>query len=181
MDTTKDKTGLDKFSLTFCIIIVLAAALAEIITYNKTQSFHTDIFSTVIGLVGYFDTFLYSQRIIDNNLFRQFAFIGLAILMCCIFKQVLTSYDQLPLFASALPLLFIGYFRLLTYFFYKHYPDLAKKPTIIFATRFVKADFKGRDYGYKPTMKEKIFSLLLSLGFMAFAFGLSMFIKNILH
>ncbi len=178
MDLNKSKPDLDKFSLTLCVVIVLASIFAEIMTYDKTQSYHWDLFSLTIGLVGYFAIFLHSQRIIDNNLFSRFAFIGLAILSVSIIKQAMTNYTWLLLFVAGLPLLFVGYFYLLTLLFYRDYPNSTKKPTIVFATRFGRTYFECRDKGYKPTIKEKRFSLLLSLGFMAFAFGLMVLIRS---
>ncbi len=159
-------------------MIVLAAIFAEFMTYDNTQVYHPDPFSVVIGLIGYFGIFMHSQKIINNNTFRQFAFVGLAIFIASIIKQALTGYNQLPLFAAGLPLLFVGYFRVLTALFYKGYPNTTTKPTIIFATQFGKTYFDGKDEEYKPPMKETFFSLLL-LGFIFFAFGLILLLRLI--
>jgi len=161
-------------------MIVFAAIFAEFMTYDKTKVYHPDTFSVAIGLVGLFGIFMHSQKIIDNNLFRQFAFVGLVILIASIIKQALTSYNQLPLFAAGLPLLFVGYFRVLTFLFYKGYPNSTKKPTVIFATQWGQTYFDGKEEGYKPPMKERVFSLLLFMGFMFFAFGIIWLLKSIL-
>jgi predicted membrane channel-forming protein YqfA (hemolysin III family) len=161
-------------------MIVAATIFAEFITYDKNQTHHTDYFSATIGLVGYFGIFMHSQKIIDDNSFRQFAFVGLAILVASIIKQALTGYSLLPLFSAGLPLLFVGYFRVLTSLFYKGYPNSTTMPTVIFATKLGQTYFDGKDEGYKPPMKERVFSLLLFMGFMFYAFGLLWFIKNII-
>ena len=161
-------------------MIVVAAIFAEFMTYDKTKVYHPDTFSVAIGLVGYFGIFMHSQKIIADNSFRQFAIVGLAILVASIIKQALTGYSLLPLFAAGLPLLFVGYFRVLTSMFYKGYPNSTIKPTVIFATKLGQTYFDGKDEGYKPPMKERVFSLLLFMGFMFFAFGLIWFIKNII-
>jgi len=55
----------------------------------------------------------------------------------------------------------------------------SKKPTIIFPRTRGQAGFDGDNQGYKPTMKERIFSLLLFIGFWFFVLGLIWFLKNI--
>ena len=169
MTRTKSEMDSNKISLTIYSMIVLAVAFAEFMTYDKT-SFRQDYFSAAIGLVGWFGIFMHSQRIIDCNSFQQFAFVGLAILVVSAIKQSLTSYILLPLFAAGLPLLFVGFFRLLTFIFYRDYPNTSKRIIIIFGSKYGKASFDGDDIGYKPPMKERIFSLLLFMGFMGFAF-----------
>jgi len=174
----KIKSG-DKVSLTIYALIVLASILAEYITYEKDQAYHGDYFSVVIGLVGYFGIYMHSQRIIQNNSFQQFAIIGFAIFVVSMVKQALTNYNLLPLFAAGLPLLFVGYFRVLTYLFYRDYPNATKKPIIIYANKFGQANYDGKENGYKPPIKERVYSLLLFMGFMAFSFGLILLLKNI--
>jgi len=159
-------------------MIVVAAIFAEFMTYDKKIIYQPDIFSVVIGPVGYFGIFMHSQKIIADNSFRQFSFVGLAILVASIIKQTLTDYNQLPVFIAGLPLLFVGYFRVLTSLFYKGYPNSTTKPTVIFATHLGQTYFDGKEEGYKPPMKERVFSLLLFMGFLFFAFGLILFIKN---
>lgn len=180
MDTNNNKTDDNKISLTIYSMIVVATIFAEFMTYEKNITHHTDYFSAAIGLVGYFGIFMHSQKIINDNSFRQFAIVGLGIFVASIIKQTLTGYNLLPLFAAGLPLLFVGYFRVLTSLFYKGYPNSTVKPTLIFATKLGQTYFDGKDEGYKPPIKERVFSLLLFMGFMFFAFGLIWFIKNII-
>jgi hypothetical protein len=180
LDIDKNKIDGNKILLTIYVMIVLAVIFAEFMTYGKTNVHHLDIFSLAIGFVGYFGIFMYSQKIIDNNSFRQFVFIALAILVVSIIKQALTNYNQLPLFVAALPLLFVGYFRVLTSLFYKDYPNATNKPTVIFATKSGQTYFDGKEEGYNPPMKERVFSLLLFMGFMFFAFGLIWVLKKVI-
>lgn len=179
LETHKNKMDGDKLSLTIYAMIVLSAVFADVITYDKTNTYHPEFFSYVVGLVGYFGIYMQAQRIIDNNSFRHFAFVGLAILVVGIIKQTLTGFDVFPLYAAALPLLFVGYFRLLTSLFYKSYPNTKTKPTVVFATKF-QAYFDGQEEGYKPTMRERVFSMLLFLGFWLFNFGFIWFVSRIL-
>lgn len=180
MDSNKNYVDSNKLSLTIYTVIILSIIFAEFMTYDETKIQHPDIFSLAMGFVGYFGILMLSQKIIDNNSFKQFAIVGLVILFVCIIKQTLISYNRLHLFAAGLPLFYIGYFRVLTSLFYKNYPEITKKPTIIFASKFGQADFEGKEDGYKPPMKERVFSLLLIMGFMFLAFGLIWFLKNVL-
>jgi len=179
LDTNKN-TDTNKLSLTIYGIIILAVIFGEFMTFDKAQIYHQDIFSLAMGFVGYFGIFMHSQKIIDDNSFKQFAIVGLLILIVCIVKQTLTGFNQLPIFVAGLPLLYVGYFRVLTSLFFSNYPDITKKPTIIFASTHGQAYFDGKEDGYKPPMKERFFSLLLFIGFMFFAFGLIWLLKNIL-
>ncbi len=179
LETNKSKISSDNISLVIYALIVLASIFGEFMTYDKTQTSHTDYFSATIGLVGYFGIFMHSQKIINDNSFKQFAFVGLAIFVVSIVKQTLTGYNLWTLFAAGLPLLFVGYFRVLTSLFYKGYPN-SKKPTVIFASQSGRTYFDGKEEGYKPPMKERVFSLLLFMGFMAFAFGIIWSLKKVM-
>jgi hypothetical protein len=167
----------DKLSLTIYFMIVLAAIFTEVMTYNKNEIHHPDIFSLAMGFVGYFGIFMYSQRIIDTNSFKRFAFVGVVIFVVCIVKETLTGYNRSALFVAALPGLYVAYFRFLTALFYKHYPDIKEKPTIIFASKFGNTYFKGEEDGYKPTLKERLFSVMLLIGFALLVLGMTYLIK----
>lgn len=180
MDNNNNKIEDNKFSLTIYSMIVTATIFAEFITYDINQTLHNDYFSAAICLVGYFGIFMHAQKIINDNSFQQFAIVGLGIFIASIFKQILTGYNLLSLFAAGLPLLFVGYFRALTSLFYYGYPNSTAKPTVIFATKLGQTYFNGKNEGYKPPMKERAFSILLFMGFIFFAFGLIWFIKNII-
>jgi len=180
LKTNTNKTDDNNFSLSIYLIIVASTIFAEFMTNDKNQTHQTDYFSIAIGFVGYFGIFNHSQKIINDNSFQKFALVGLGIFVASIIKQTFTGYNFLPLFAAGLPLLFVGYFRVLTTLFYKGYPNSTAKPTVIFASKFGQTYFDGKDEGYKPPMKERVFSLLLFMGFIFFAFVLLWFIKNII-
>ncbi len=176
----KSNKANDKISLTVCLVIVLAATFAECMNYDFNKAQHNDLFSAAIGLVGWFGMFFHSQRIIDNNLFKRFAIVGLAIFCISVLKQYLTFFSLLSLFAAGLPLLFVGFFRVLTFLFFQDYPIISRTPTIVFSSKHGMARVEGIDEGYKPTMKERVFSLLLFMGFMAFAFCIILLLKNLM-
>lgn len=170
----KDK---NKFTLIVYSIIILAAIFTELMAFINEGQRDNDFFSVAIGLVGYFGLFMHSQQIINKNQFKTFGLVGLAIFLASIFKQSLTSYHQLPLLTAGLPFLYMVYFRIMTALFYKDYPKT--KPTIVIATKTGTTYYEGKGKGYKPTMKDRIFSLLLFMGSIGTAFGLILFIREI--
>ena len=166
----------NKESIIIYSIIFIAIVSTEIFVYKKEMEEHVDLFSIAIGVVGWFGMFMSSQTIIRKNLFRQFTYLGIALFVICIIKQLIVGYVLFSLLASLLPLIFIGYFRLLTELFFKGYPNTTERPIIIFGGK-TGAYFEGDTDGYIPTMKEKVFGLLLFMGFMGFIFGLTLLLK----
>jgi hypothetical protein len=179
MKNPKDEKENNKLELTIYSIIVLSIIFAELLSYFKSKVYDIDYYSSAIGFVAWFGFFFHSQKIINKNQFKKFAFIGLLIFMLSIIKQLLTSYHKFPLMIAGFPLLYIGYFRLLTFLFHKEYPKSEKKLIIVYASKFGTAEYEGKERNYIPSMKEKLFSLLLFMGFMGFAFGIAMLLKNI--
>ena len=177
MTTTTEEKENNKESLIIYSIIFLGVVVTDFFLYKKEIEEHLDLFSISMGLVGWFGFLMHSQKIITKNLFRLFTYIGIAIFTLCIIKQLLIGFILFPLLTSTLPLIFVGYFRLLTYLFYKDYPQTEPKPIIVFGSKYGTAHFDGDDEDYVPTMKEKTFSLLLFMGFMAFIFGVVFLLK----
>jgi hypothetical protein len=170
-------TDKNRFSLTVYLIIILAATFTEVMAFINEGQRDNDFFSIAIGLVGYFGLFMHSQQIINKNDFKKFGLVGLAIFAASIIKQSLTGYHQLPLLTAGLPALYIVYFKLMTLLFYRDFPKT--KPVIVYASKTGTSSYQGDDQGYKPTMKEKLFSLLLFFGFLGTAFGLILIIKEL--
>jgi len=129
-----------------------------------------DIYSLVIGLVIWIPFYINSQDIINKQQFRLYSFYGVAVLICNILFQCLTKDINLSsLIFTTIPLLYVGYFRLILYLFFRDYPLVDKKPTIIFYTR------SGIDYeeSYSPiSQKDRVFSTVLIIGFLIIVGGL---------
>jgi hypothetical protein len=178
---SKSAKNAESYELLIVFAIVISAAFfTDIFTFYKFKVNQSDYFSVVIGFVGSFGFYLNAQNIINNDSFLKFAFVGLGIFIASVIKQSFTNYDQYYLAVATLPLLFIGYFRLMLYFFYKDYPKNSSKPIVIFGTSLGQTNFNQKDKGYKPSMKEKLFSLLLFMGFIFFVLGFFLFLKNVL-
>jgi len=172
-----DNNKYSKTTLTIYIIFIFATKLTDIALFNKTKIQQTDYASTIIGFVTFILFYFNSQRLLNENHFFKFGLFGLFVFIICLTKQFMTSIQILPLFMATVPFIFVIYFRVLTYLFYKDYPN--KKPVIVFASQYSSASYDGKDKGYIPTMKEKTFSLLLFMGFMFFAFGLILLLKSL--
>lgn len=158
----------DRIALAIYLVMFFSVAFGELIAYDKSQINYHDYSSVVLGLAGWFGVYMYSQRIINRNLFWQFACIGLTIFALSAIKQFLTSYNQLPLFIGGLPLFFVGHLRLLVFLFYRKYPNSPKNPTVIFSSK-IRAFYNNQ--GYVPRVKDKLFSSCLFFGFIGFPFG----------
>ncbi len=173
-----EEKDFDKITLGIISIIIFAVLFVEIIAYFRTKTFESDLFSPAVGLTIWFCFYINSQRIIDNNLFKKIITISIAIIFICFLKQALTEYNYTHLTIAGIPLIFSIYFRLLVSLFYKNYPKLVQIPVIIFATQFGNTDFKDKDEGYKPTMKERVFSLMLFIGFIFLCLGFVIVLKR---
>ena len=80
-----------------------------------------------------------------------------------------------------IPFVYILYFRSLVFIFFRNYPDCIQnidRPVIIYASKYGRADYERRYVGHKPTIRERIFSLLLFLGFIWFIIGIVMIFRT---
>lgn len=167
----------DRTTVRIYAIVVIAILLTDVILTDRNRD-RTDIFSAALGIVTAFFFFMDSQRIVRYNNFRTYLFFGVAVFIAALTKQLMAGFYVVPLFLAGLPIIFILYFRGLLALFFKSYPD--DKPTIVFASQYSgSAYYDGKDEGYKPTMKEKVFSLLIFIGFIFFVFGLLWLSKNV--
>ena len=172
----------NRTSLTIYFIVVIAVVVTDIVLVDGTRIQQTDIFSIALGLVTVFFFYMNSQRVLSHNQFMTLFLFGLAVFIASLTKQLMTILYFGSLFVAGLPVLFVAYFRGLVGLFFKGYPNIKKQPIIVFASPYSgSAYYDGKDDGYKPTMKEKVFSVLLYIGFVFFALGLLWFFKNILH
>lgn len=173
------KEDLNYVMLIIFLIIAVSAILAAIIA--GTVSDVVNQFAYLSGLIGWTVFYYYfSQSMIDKNLFGRYFLIGFIILITNALLQFFTSLNWFNLFITATPLLYVCYLKTLLNIFYRNYHDIAKKPVIIYGSRFGKAYYKGDNVGYKPTMKEKVFSMSLFFGFGLIIFGCMLAIKRLL-
>lgn len=115
--------------------------------------------------------YINSQEIINDNLFKQYAFLGMQLLVLNIILQQLENENWKFLFFSGIPLLYILYFRLVLGLFFKDYAASYKKPVVVFSSKSG-IDYENKENGYTPSRKEKLFSLTLTLGFFVLIAGI---------
>ncbi len=170
----------NKPALFVYLIIIFGFIFAGIKT-DGDITIKTDIISAGFGIVTWQLFYFLSQEILDNNLFSKFCLFALFCLIVRLFCNVvldIPNFDMLALFYISIPLLYIFYYRILIFFFFKDY-SIENKITIVFFSKYGSQSYDGSEIGYKPSSKEKIFSLLLFLGFMFLVFGLIILIINI--
>jgi hypothetical protein len=173
------KEDLNYVMLIIFLIIAVSAILAAIIA--GTVSDVVNQFAYLSGIIGWIVFYSFSsQSMIDKNLFSRYFLIGFIILITNALLQFFTTLDWFNLFIAATPLLYICYFKILLNIFYKNYQNFIRKPVIVYGSRFGKAYYKGDNVGYKPTMKEKVFSMSLFFGFGLIIFGCMLAIKRLL-
>lgn len=174
----KSKEDLNNVMLIIILIIATSAILAAMIAGNIIDV--ANQFAYLSGIIGYIVYYYFlSQTIIDKNSNSLYFFIGFLILLINIIIQSFTSFIWVNLFISAVPLLYVLYLKILLNIFYRDYQNIPKKPIIVYGSKFGKAYFKGDTEGYKPTMKEKLFSVTLFFGFILIFFGIIFTIKNL--
>jgi hypothetical protein len=93
------------------------------------------------------------------------------LLVLNIILQRLVNENWKLLFFSAVPLIYILYFRLVLGLFFKDYAESYKKPVVVFSSKSG-LDYENKENGYVPSRTEKIFSITLVLGFFALIGGI---------
>ncbi|WP_432671741.1 hypothetical protein [Flavobacterium sp. SM2513] len=157
-----------KFAIAATSLIVGIVLSAEITSFLIFKQSEYDYFSPTLGLVSWFCIYMASQDCINKKSFKEITLIGILIVIICFFKQSLTQFNYFTLAISAVSLLFAAYFRLILFLFYNNYAR--QKPVVMFFSRS-SVDYEGKDKGYKPTVKDKIFSVLLIFGFIYLCVG----------
>lgn len=160
----------DKMNLIIFLMILISAAFSDFMTYNE-NSHENGFFSLIVGCSGWLGLFFYSQQVINKNQFLQMLFLGIGIFIVCQIEQKILykKLSNVSIFTSIIPFAYVLYLRLLIFLFFKDYPESIrseKRPVIIYASKYGRADYERRYLGHKPTMKEKVFSLLLFIGFI---------------
>jgi hypothetical protein len=159
-------------------MILISAAFSDFITYDENG-----FFSVIIGHTGWLGLFFYSQQIINKNQFLQMLFVGIGIFIVCQIEQKIfyKKLSNASIFTSMLPFGYILYFRLLIFLFFKDYPESIrseKRPAIIYASKCGRVNHERSYLGHKPTMKERVFSLLLFIGFIWLIIGITIVFRT---
>lgn len=162
----KNKTN--KLEFTIYTITIFFFYLLALLSFYKSSFFNFNKFSFFIGLSLSIAFYVNSQQIINKNQFNQFAILGLIILFFSSILSILTNGSLFGFIVTGYPFLYIIYFRVLMFFFYKDFANSYKKPTVLFASRS-KWTNDNNKYGYIPSKKEIIFSNLLFFGSFALA------------
>ena len=161
----------DIFSIEILIIslIILSTIFTEIMTFNPNKN--DDLFSFAVGLTLYFFFYLNSQKIIDNNQYGRFILGGLILVIISFLKQKITGTNYISLYISGIPLLYMIFLKVTIQLLYRQNDTLKlnEKPIIIYSSKIGIAYYKGSRNGRKPTLKDKVFSILMSIGFMFYA------------
>ena len=166
------KNEVNKLEFTIYTTIIVFIYLLALLSFYKSPFFNFNKFSSFIGIGFSIVFYVNSQKIINKNQFNQFIILGLIILFLSSVLSILTNSNLLGFIITAYPLLYVIYFRLLIFLFFKDFADFYKKPTILFASRG-KWTNENDEYGYIPSKKEIIFSNLLFFGSFAFASSLA--------
>ncbi|WP_167498101.1 hypothetical protein [Flavobacterium resistens] len=112
--------------------------------------------------------YINSQKIIDKNQFKEYAFLGLLLVALNFFLQIFINNNDLISFVlTGFPFFYIVYFRLLLFLFYNDFAASYKRPKIFFASRS-KWSSGDLEYDYIATNKEILFSRCLFFGPLIF-------------
>lgn len=155
--------------------IVGVVLSAEILSYFISNKFEYDYFSPTLALVTWSFLYFGSQDIVNKNSFKEIFLISISVIIICFFKQALTEFNYFTLAVSAVPLLFVIYFRGILSLFYKCFNS--QKPIIVFLSRPKGIEYEGQDKGYKLTVKDVIFSIGIFMGFMNLCFFILFYFK----
>lgn len=166
------RNEINKLEFTIYTITIVFFYLLALLSFYKSSFYNFNKFSIFIGLGLSIAFYVNSQQIINKNQFNQFAILGLKILFFSSVLSILTNGSLLGFIITGYPFLYIIYFRLLIFLFYKDFANSYKKPPILFASRD-KWTNGNDEYGYVASKKEIIFSNLLFFGSFAFAGGLA--------
>lgn len=166
------KNEINKLEFTIYTTTIFFIYLVALLSFYKSSFFNFNKFSVFIGLGLSIAFYVNSQQILNKNQFTQFAIVSLITLLFSLVLLILTNGNLLGFIISGYPLLYIIYFRLLLFLFFKDFTYSYKKPTILFASRG-KWNNENSEYGYVPSKKEILFSNLLFFGSFAFAGGLA--------
>ena len=162
------KNEINKLEFAIYTITIVFFYLLAFLSFYKSSFFNFNKFSVFIGLGLSIAFYVNSQQIINKNQFNQFAILGLITLLFSSVLSILANGHLLGFIITGYPFLYIIYFRLLMFLFFKDFADSYKKPTILFASRG-KWTNENNEYEYVPSKKEIIFSNLLFFGSFAFA------------
>lgn len=165
------KNEINKLEFTIYTLVIFFIYLLALLSFYKSSFFNFNKFSCCIGIGLSIVFYVNSQQIINKNRFKQFAILSSLLILFSAVLALLTNGNLLGLILTTYPLLYIIYFRVLIFLFYKDFANSYKKPTILFASKG-KWTTENIEYGDVLSKNEIIFSNLLFFGSFAFAVGL---------
>lgn len=135
-----------------------------IVTTSRQDLYNEKISGFIIGGIGWFLNWMLSQRILDQNLFKNFFFINLFLFLIVLTKQYLTKFDIVNLAISLSPLVYLFVLKYGSLIISKKYKN-NENLIILYFSQTGRNNWKGKSNGYKPIIIEKIFSIILQLFF----------------
>lgn len=166
------KNEINKLEFRIYIVSIAFIYILAFLSFYKSSFFNYNKFSIFMGLGLSIAFYVRSQQIINKNQFNQFTILSLIVLLFSLVLLILTKGNLQGFIISGYPILYIIYFRLLMFLFFKDFINSYKKPTILFASRGRWTN-ENIEHGYVPSKKEIIFSNILFFGSFAFAVGLA--------
>lgn len=155
-----------KFAI-YLMVLVLVYLVALLLFYINPL-FDFGLFSFFVAVSSWSLFYTVSQNIINLNQFAQFFLLSIIIILFSGILIIIAESSFYNFIITGYPLLYMLYFRLLLFLFYKNFTTSYKKPTILFASR-AKWFHENPDRSYIVTKKELIFSNLLFFGPYAIA------------
>lgn len=169
------KNEINKLEFTIYTLVIFFIYLLALLSFYKSSFFNFNKFSCCIGVGLSIVFYVNSQKIINKNQFKQFAVLSSLLIIFSAVLAILTNGNLLGFIITTYPLLYIIYFRVLIFLFYKDFANSYQKPTILFASKS-KWTTENNEYGDVLSKNEIIFSNLLFFGSFALASGLALII-----
>ena len=168
MDNSDDDTDKIGWYFLFAFLIVLIGV--DIVNWDSNFFYQNNYHNYFVGLIMWLVFFLRDQIIIDKNLFAKYGLISFGTFLILLVKQFLTTLSYPAIMASLFPLFYIIMLRLIIFAFFPTYrPDINTTPVIVSYTK-TGVYWKGQDSGYKPSKRERIFSVLVIVTSMIYMF-----------
>ncbi|OAB29811.1 hypothetical protein SAMN05444395_107184 [Flavobacterium fryxellicola] len=162
------KNEINKLEFTIYTVVIFFIYLLALLSFYKSSFFNFNKFSCCIGVGLSIVFYVNSQQIINQNQFKQFFILSSLLILFSAVLAILTNGNLLGFILTIYPLLYIIYFRVLIFLFYKDFPKYYKRPTILFASKS-KWTTENNECGDVLSKNEIMFSNLLFFGSFAFA------------
>ena len=141
----------------FLIAFLLVIVAVDIVTWGTypISKYHYHLY--IGGFVLWIIYYVQSQVIIDKNVFLKYSLIALTLIALGFIKLLFTTFSTSALLGVSFPLIYLGILRLLIWTYFPSYPE-SEKPILIYYSKGGRS-WDGQEEGYRPTQKEKRFSI----------------------